>query len=405
MACTPAACAPSRENEVRAAVVASICATALTSAAQAEEASIAVRGCGWLEVAELTRHVRLELMTVPEPLRAVAIDFACGGDDLTIGIANRDRGIRVERRVADACCEDVELERTVAALTVGLLRAAAPVLAGEPVSAPTPSEAIPYEVVPMPSSTGSASASGAPVAGGSSTLGAPPSDAVASPSPGAAAPPPSPPMSFDAWGHPTTNVTTGPWLAPTPDREEPPRPRHEIGVGGRVALHSVSDPIAMLGPKLRYRGWALSWLALGGQASASFGKAQREGGAVEARLFQIDAEMALRLAGSSDWSLLASGSGGLAIVQLAGEPHSDDLSAAEATGATGEIGLSVIPGFGAGSFGASLPLELGYVFRAPRGLVSGQPSVQIDGMWVGASLIVHAGLGAIDEPIVAGAMP
>src|SRR5690606_37139086 len=147
------------------------------------------------------------------------------------------------------------------------------------------------------------------------------------------------------------------------------------------------------------------WLALGGQASASFGGARRAGGEVAARLFQIDAEAAFRLAGDDRWSLLATGFGGLAVVQLAGEAQSSDFSAAEATGATGEIGLSLTPGFGVDRFGISLPLELGYLFRAPRGLVSDQAPVQIDGLWLGASLVVHVGLGAIEKPATVGALP
>ena len=125
-------------NRVRAAFV--VVGLLVTQTALADETSLDIssRRCNWLDGTELVRLTQLELGGIAAGIDGLSVDYACGGDDVTIGIAAEKTGIRVERRITGACCDDVEPERTLALLSLGLLRAAKPLLGPSDGSAPPP---------------------------------------------------------------------------------------------------------------------------------------------------------------------------------------------------------------------------------------------------------------------------
>lgn len=377
-----------RRTSTGCAVSAGLLALAVGVMSRPAAAAPKIRGCGWLDHDALRRHIELELASLREELRDLEVDFACGGDDVTIGLSSAERGIRVERRVDGVCCEGVEVERELALLTVGLVRAAAPVLAG--VEAKPPPDTT---VTSLPAPGGaSASEDGA---AGSATIAPEPSGAEPT---GHGAPAPVP--------LPAPSVVTPSALVPRPvpafvgypgsARDQPvaPKtPRHLIGVGARVVFRNLAAPVPTYGATLSYLGSIEPWLGMGPYASATFGQVRRDGGTIDLRVVDVGARVAVRLVHGELWSVRAATLGGLSVVQVEGAAATSDVTARSAVGATGHFGLQLVPAVHGGMFRVMLPIEGGYLFRAPRGLVSDGQPVQADGFWAGTQLMVALEVG------------
>ncbi len=371
------------------AVCAGLLAIAVGTTGRPAMAAPKIRGCGWLDHEALRRHIALELASLREELRDLEVDFACGGDDVTIGLSSAERGIRVERRVDGVCCEGVEVERELALLTVGLVRAAAPVLAG--VEAKPPPDTT---VTPLPAPTGEGAGAGGPkpvpvAPEPAGLLPANPGSPVAQPARN-----PPPPQGVQSAFVPRPRPGLLGFPRPAGDRPLAPKtPRHLIGAGARVVFRNLVAPVPTYGATLSYLGSIEPWLGLGPYASATFGQVRRDGGTVDLRVVDVGAQVAMRLAHAELWSIRTAALGGLSVVQVEGAAATSDVTERTAVGATGHFGLQLVPAVHGGMFRVMLPIEGGYLFRAPRGLVSDGEPVQADGFWAGTQLMVALQLG------------
>ena len=356
-------------------------ACAAASPAQAQE-SVSSRRCSWLDGAELERLTRLELESVADGIDGLAIDYACGGDDVTIGMAVDKTGIRVERRITGACCDDVEPERTLALLSLGLLQAAKPLL-GQSGSDQAP----PPQTLVLP-----------PVAAdGSGT--AVPTDAAA---PMLLPPPPEPvaPLVLT----PPAPVTATPWIdarrspvfagAGDAVEDEQQAHAHQLGLVARTRFHNLEDAVTTYGVGAVYRGFPWETVGFGASFDAHFGATDREGGDIDVRIVSLGALVAWRFARLSPFSLTAEVRGGGSLVTLDGNATAPGFEAQNVTGATGYAGFNLAPSFQSGHAELAIPIEIGGLFRAPRGRVTGSADVQVDGFWFGAGIALSLGWGS-----------
>ena len=72
---------------------------------------------------------------------------------------------------------------------------------------------------------------------------------------------------------------------------------------------------------------------------------------------------------------------------------------------SGSLGFALVPTLRVDRTVVSLPVEVGVLFRAPRGLVSDGEMVQVDGAWLGAALRVAIGWGRREPRPTVGAPP
>jgi hypothetical protein len=303
-----------------------------------------------LHTPELSRLTALELSSAGAP--SLRVDYRCDGKAVTIGLENVRTGIRIQRRADDACCDDVEAERTLALLATGLFQAAGGALGERPSALPAAAPPAVAPVLPLP----------APAP-------APPPPILLPPPPAA----------------PPRNETIAP---------EPADSIHVVGVSGRVRAWNLGDPIMGYGVGIDYRGWAWPTIGLGGYASALFGTTDRLGGEVMVRTLNIGASAAWRFARWQPLHLSLELTGGLSVVTLGGHAATDDFIAATVTGATGEVGLSFVPTLLVNSTQLELPLGVGALFRAPRGTITTTATateVRVDGVSAGGALRVALG--------------
>lgn len=341
----------------------------------AEELGVSVRRCTWLDTEALDRLTKLELAA--EDTGGLALEYACGGDDVTIGISNAAKGIRVERRITGACCDDAEPERTLALLSVGLLQAARALL-------------------------------GATGDGEAGTVVLPPVSAKGEPVDALPAPPPDP-FAPDATAasdvlSPAPAVTT-PWVPtyppPMPVMEAPGRQDdgdriHQLGLAARTRFYNLEDAVPTFGVGAHYRAWPWSRFGVGAAFDASFGSVARDGGEVDTRLLSLSALVATRFATWAPLSLLAELRGGATLVTIEGSvPDNADVRftyvADSVTGGTGHLVFSLIPVLRSDYAELALPIEIGGLFRAPRGAVDDGRTVQVDGFWLGGGLSFSLG--------------
>lgn len=363
---------------------------------------VTARRCTWLDDAELERLTRLELGA---PARAVkgglVVDFACAGDDVTIGLSSEQTAIRVERMVAGACCSDVEPERTLALLSLGLFTAAKPLLgtSDEPTEQVAGAAAVAGAdgsqtvVLPAVNADGTP-AEGDAVVDAPATL--PPHEVtlpapVPAPLPAVVAPYPAP-----AFG-PVT-----PTPAPGPDRatstSEPPI--HELGLDARLRLFNLAQPLPAYGAAATYRAWPWERVGFGAWFEVALGSAQRRGGEVDARVLSLGGTASWRAWVVDPFTLRLEGRGGLSHVRLEGQTTDATAFGDDATeGVTGSLAFVVAPTLRSGAASISLPVELGGLFRAPRGRVSGDDRVQLDGALFAAGLAVSYGFGARSDDL------
>ena len=382
------------------------CLLLTTGAALAQERGprqIQIRGCGWLDHEQLIRLTRLELGHLDDEMDALSVDYACGGDDITIGIANPSSGIRVERRVADACCDDVELERTVALLTLGLLRAASNVLSASPA---TPAELPPeadYVVTPLSAAATGQAPSTPPSTPSSVRTPAvlPGVDPRLPPAPPLAAAPASAALpAATASSAPVAASPSPIWSGPAPVVVERPAPTedqpvdyfHDLSLGAALRFNNLSSTLTTYGVRAGYRYWLSHDFAIGPWGEATFGATTRPGGEVAVRLFQLGAAGGWRMMQVGALSLVAEALGAASLVQIEGAATSPGTLAADVAGISGSAGLALTPVIASDRVGLCLPLQGGGLFRAPRGLVSDGAEVQVDGFFLSAGVSVALGL-------------
>jgi hypothetical protein len=347
-------------------------------------------GCEALDASLLERLTRLELAAAALRLPDLGVSYSCGQRTLTIRLANAANGIGVERRVRDDWDRGVEPERTAALLAAGLYRAGEAVLAADASSAPSePSSAppLPADVVvltpPNPAPTVLPTAPRfAPVA----------APAPQPPQPATTAPGPQP--------LPVAPVRRSEPLAPTnmgrdTALEEPAEldRKHELRLAAAARGHNVDALLGMMAVGLHYRYWLMEELGIGPLLEAEFGSAQYDGGAIDARLFQLGAALDWKVVRYGPFRLVAEAFGAAMLVQLEGDPMNSDFQAATIEGVTGNLGAQLVPSLGSAATQVGLALGGGYLFRAPRGQVGPSEEVQIDGIWLSAGLCIHLGLG------------
>lgn len=390
----------------------SVLMLAATSHAQEAPAhdhlEVSARRCTWLDDGELARLTRLELGA---PARSVtgglSVDFACAGDDVTIGLSSERTAIRVERLVTGACCDDVEPERTLALLSLGLFTAARPLLGtdespslrpdGEQVAGTTATTtADGSQTVVLPA----VKADGTPIDNDAATspVSPPPAEPVMvapAPAPLAVAPYPSAPL-----GPITPAITPGPDRATT--ASEPPI--HELGLDARLRLFNLAQPIPAYAVAATYHAWPWPRVGFGGWFEAALGSARRRGGEIDARILSLGATVSWRALVADPFTLRLSGRGGLSYVRLQGEATDSTAFGQNATdGVTGSLSVVAAPTLRSGAAAISLPIEIGGLFRAPRGQVTDDDPVQLDGALFAAGLAVSYGFGVRDEPSRRGA--
>ncbi|MEM9693051.1 MAG: hypothetical protein AAGA56_10935 [Myxococcota bacterium] len=324
--------------------------------------------CPWLDPNELEAALTLELATVDEAWRAIHATYACEGEDVRIRLTMPSQSrVQVERDVANACCEEVERERTLALLTLGLLRATAPLLTG----ARTVDEETRLDehtvVVPLP-------------------------DEAPPPPPPLRPPTPALALSF---ARDVERPAFAFGLRPPPLSPPVEERVHDLGAGLSVAASTLeAAPEWLVGPRLLYRGWLTPRWALGGRFDAGFGQARRSGGVVDLRVFSLEETATARLWQRGRIRIVAGAAAGATWVELQGRSFSPTTEGESLRGASGVAAVGLGPEVAFGELRLSLPVEIGYRLRAPRGAVEGQSPVRLDGLFVGAQLVLWVGVGA-----------
>jgi hypothetical protein len=344
--------------------------TALVLAWQSMAAyDVSVEACS-VDAAELTRLTTLELRSAGA--RPLEVTYTCQGTSVTIGLSNPKSGIRVERLAENACCSAVDTERTLALLAAGLYKAAGAALYEKKAEPPQPSPAPgpqPSEVQPP----------------------APEPPPPPAPKPAVEPPvrPPPPPPAF-------TPAVTPPASAGPDEETKGADHIHILGLSGRVRALNMIEPTVTYGVGLDYRAWVWPTIGFGAFARADFGSSAYTGGEVLARVIGVGGVASWRFARWPSLALATEVSGGLSIVSIEGRAATTDFAADSVTGATGNLGVALVPTVIFDRTQLALPLGLGGLFRAPRGTIGNPPAqrmLQLDGLWVGGALRVSLGFG------------
>jgi len=337
-----------------------------------ERLDVTTDACEWLDEAKLLRLAQLEFGSAASTAPNLRLEFLCADKNVTIRLGNTKTGVRVERAINDACCSNAEAERFLALLSIGLFRAAKSVLTSRH-AAPTGS-----------ADHGEVAGNGKPAA-----TSPPPADASAS----RAEKTPGAPSS-------STTPTTPPWVlttnVPTPDTTTGSSSfLHQLGVVGRTRVHNPSlNAVVTSGVALRYRAQPWQRVSLGGNVEANFGSTEREGGDVDLRTLSLGALAGWRAFESKRFGVTTSLAAGVSVVTIEGASNDEEIGSAAVTGATAYARLLITPTLRTGHVEFGLPLELGYLFRAPRGEVLDEDPVQLDGVSAGLGLAVSFGWSA-----------
>jgi len=354
------------------------CALAVSFASWAKEpmgyhAPVSVGGCDWLDPVVLVRLTQVEMALAMTGQERLTVDVACVESTIRIRIVNPNTAARVERRCGKACYGAVDPERTVALLTAGLYRAARPTLLGlskrATASGPTAS---------TPSST--------------------PSEEPQPPLPTAPTAEHSPPvrLPFDLGVSPVA-LPHDTLSTPSVDSDGTDR-IHELSFSGGARFFNLAEPLPTPSFALHYRNWPFPVIGFGACFAAHLGRTSRTGGDVDVRSFDLNAVAAWRAFPDGPFRFGIELSGGASIVQLAGVPASETYPSETLTGLTGNIGAALLPSIDSGPLEFGLGLGVGYLFRAPRGLVQGGSPVQLDGLWVASEIVVSGSWGERADP-------
>ncbi len=369
-------------------------------------------GCSWLNTTELARLTRLELANQSAIPEGLEVGYSCTGNEVSIRMASP--AIALERRVANACCDQAEPERALALLAIGLYAAAESMLRGArpsgaaaplaPASSPTSANS-----TPSSSSPGSPSPSAVPALPPGThimpVIPATPVPVAPSPATPSSQPPPQiwPSPSFAPARQWPPAPRAGAPIARVPDAVAPPAQRvptvHEAGVGARARFYNLADAVSLFGVAVDYRHWLWPTIHFGGFADASFGSANRQGGAVDARVFQLGVAAGWRILETGPLSLTSELRGGGSLISLSGRPNDARFRADDVVGLSGHLSLSLVPMLQSGRIRLGLPFEAGVLFRAPRGLVAQQEQVRLDGFWLGLGVAVSVGWGEQPAPV------
>ena len=361
--------------------------------AQPSPLQVHTSGCQELDAAELTRLTQLELAGMaPEKHRKSGT--RCDAASIAIDLRETRRDIVVTREMPRDCCK-VSAERTLALLAAGLYTVAEPLLRPQPQpqrngrDAPAPPSsaeaATPTVNTPPPPPT--------PLPDLPSDPWTLPPPLPASPSPASLSPasPSRPPVQWLAT--PALSVVE-------PADTRPPRAStaHDLGAAAQVRIYNVGAGITSYGVRLHYLYWVNPELGLGPIAEADFGSLERMGGSVDMRVFHFGGAVSWRLLRSRlvDAALMPFAT--LSVVQLEGNSSDDNWQAGTLTGVTGATGVRLASWLGPGPLRLMAAAEGGALFRAPRGEVSEQDSIQVDGLWLGFGLGVDVGWGGSDPP-------
>ncbi len=339
-----------------------------------ERLAITTTECAWLESAELRRLTALEFASAASTAPELHLEYLCADKDVTIRLSNKETGARVERVVTAACCDKVEAERSLALLSIGLYRAGHSVLT--PSTPPPPDNELPKE---------SKSPSSTPPAKAPTPKAKPPQNP---PTPKAKPPVAAPPATTTPPRGATAKVR-GPDTV-----TERPSFLHQIGIVGRTRVHNpASNAVVTSGAGLRYDAWPWKPLSFGANAGATFGSTERSGGEVKLRALSLGASAGWRPLETKRFGITTSLGAGISHVTIEGASNDEDIGSASVSGVTAYTRLVITPSLRAGHFEFGLPLEVGYLFRAPRGEVldDDESPVQLDGIAAGLGLAVSFG--------------
>ena len=170
---------------------------------------------------------------------------------------------------------------------------------------------------------------------------------------------------------------------------------HQLGLDARTRFYNLEKAITTYGVGTQYRVWPWTTVGFGVAADAQFGSTGRVGGEVDVRVISLGAVAAWRFMRASPASLTAELRGGGSIVTLEGVATAPGFADQTVTGATGHVSFALAPSLWSGHAELALPLEIGGLFRAPRGRVTEENEVQLDGFWFGAGLAFK--LGFVDR--------
>jgi hypothetical protein len=169
---------------------------------------------------------------------------------------------------------------------------------------------------------------------------------------------------------------------------------HRLGLDGQLRFYNLASPVTLAGLSAHYGYRIIPDVSVGLFGEATLGGAKRTGGEIDVRVFHVGLGADWRFVHVAPLSLTGRLRGAGSIVQLEGNAKSDVFAADSITGGTGSVMLALIPAVSTGRAELALPLELAFVFRAPRGLVESEPELRVDGVSFGAALSVTFGVGA-----------
>lgn len=161
------------------------------------------------------------------------------------------------------------------------------------------------------------------------------------------------------------------------------------GLRGR-ALESA--PFSALHLDLETRAWLAPRIGIAGRLDFDLGRALRSAGQVRG----LDVLGGGGLVWRSSSARVAMGGAvlmGLGWARLQGVAQRDEVSATARDGLTGQALVTVGPRIRASRLRIDVDAEFGGMLRSPRGLVSGEPSVSMGGMFVGLALRLGGALG------------
>jgi hypothetical protein len=314
---------------------------AWSSAAQAQEKArftLDVVACDWLRQSELERLLRLEMSAMAsegasegELESGVAVQIECRDKDISVRITDSATGKFLERQLVAPAHDHPSRERIVALGASQLLLASwLELLLPEP-----PKEARPAKKPPPSVAQARRAAKRAVVA-------------------------------------------------------ETDKPRGGTGVAAGIAWRGSSDHVPMLGGGLYGNLAVTSHFSVGLDARYERGEIERNVGTVVATMAKLGAALGFRAWEAKPFRLDTRLEVAGCFVRLDGRPTTQSTLGSPSEGAGVDTSLELAPGFTFGELSLGPTLAGGFLANGPTGVVVGEESTTLNGVWFGVGL--RAGL-------------
>jgi hypothetical protein len=201
---------------------------------------------------------------------------------------------------------------------------------------------------------------------------------------------PEPPKETRPAKKPPPNVTQARRAAKRAVVAETEKRRGGTGVAAGVAWRGSSDHVAMLGGGM-YGNLALSSrFSLGLEARYERGEIERNAGTVVATLAKLGGSLGFRAWESRPLRVDTRLEVGGCFIRLDGRPTTASTLGSPSEGAGLDASLELAPGFVFGEVSIGPTLSTGFLANGPTGVVVGEESTTLNGVWFGAGL--RAGL-------------